>query len=219
MLEGDNMTGFIYKITNNLNQKVYIGKTIGSIEKRWQEHKADAYKERNEKRPLYNAIRKYGIENFSIEMIEECELSELSNREIYWIEEYHSFSNGYNATLGGDGKILYDYDLIVDLLKQKHTTPEICKMLGCCSDVVRDIARKNNIPLTVINNFEATKKTVEQYSKTGEYIQSFESYADGARWLQEQGIVKKDLNGVRGHISDVCRGKRKTAYGYIWKNT
>ncbi len=91
-------------------------------------------------------------------------------------------------------------------------------MLGCCSDVVRDIAKKNNIPLTVINNFEATKKTVEQYSKTGEYIQSFESYADGARWLQEQGIVKNNLSGVRGHIGDVCCGKRKTAYGYIWKS-
>ena len=91
-------------------------------------------------------------------------------------------------------------------------------MVGCCPDLVRDIAKANNIPLTIINNFDLTKKSVEQYSKKEEYIQSFESYADAARWLQEQGIVQKNLNGVRGHISEVCHGKRKTAYGYIWKD-
>lgn len=212
------MTGFIYKITNDINQKVYIGKTLTSLEQRWQEHRRDAYKERNEKRPLYDAIKKYGEQHFSIELVEECDVTILSNREIYWIEEYHSFSNGYNATLGGDGKVLYDYDLIIELLNQKYTTSDICNMVGCCPDLVRDIAKANNIPLTIINNFDLTKKSVEQYSKKEEYIQSFESYADAARWLQEQGIVQKNLNGVRGHISEVCHGKRKTAYGYIWKD-
>lgn len=212
------MNGFIYKITNDINQKVYIGKTTNSIEKRWQEHKQDAYKSRDKNRPLYNAIRKYGEQHFSIELVEECDIAILSQREIYWIEEYHSFSNGYNATLGGDGKILYDYNLIIELLKQKYTTPDICNIIGCCSDLVHDIAKANNIPLTIINNFDLTRKPVEQYSKKEEYIQSFESYADAARWLQEQGIVQKNLNGVRGHISEVCHGKRKTAYGYIWKD-
>ena len=212
------MTGFIYKITNDINQKVYIGKTLTSLEQRWQEHRRDAYKERNEKRPLYDAIRKYGEQHFSIELVEECDVAILSNREIYWIEEYHSFSNGYNATLGGDGKVLYDYDLIIDLLNQKYTTPDICNIVGCCPDLVRNIAKANNIPLTIINNFDLTKKSVEQYSKSKEYIQSFQSYADAARWLQEQGIVQNNLNGVRGHISEVCRGKRKSAYGYIWKD-
>lgn len=212
------MIGFIYKIVNNINQKVYIGKTTKSIEERWQEHQSDAFRQRNENRPLYKAIKKYGIENFSIELIEECDISDLSNREIYWIEEYHSFSNGYNATLGGDGKILFDYELICDLLNQKYTTQEICNILGCCSDTVRNIAKANNISLNVINYFNLNKKIVEQYSKDGVYLQNFESYADAARWLQEQGIVKKDLNGVRSHIGEVCNGKRKTAYGYIWKN-
>lgn len=212
------MIGYIYKITNNVNQKVYIGKTTKSIEERWKEHQQDAYRIRNEKRPLYDAIKKYGIENFSIELIEECDIAVLSNREIYWIEEYHSFSSGYNATLGGDGKILYDYDLIADLLRQNNTTSEICKILGCCPDTVIKVAKINNIPLTIINPFDLTKKSVEQYTKNGIYVQTFNSYAEAARWLQEQGVVQKNLNGVRGHIGDVCNGKRKTAYGYIWKN-
>ena len=212
------MKGFIYKITNKVNQKIYIGKTTKTIEERWKEHQCDAFKQRNENRPLHRAIRKYGVTNFSIELVEECDISILSEREIYWIEEYHSFSNGYNATLGGDGRILYDYELIADLLKEKYTTSDICNMLGCCSDTVRTIAKINNIPLNVVNNFSLTKKLVAQYLKTGEYVQSFDSYADAARWLQEQNIVQKNLNGVRGHISEVCQGKRKTAYGYIWKD-
>ena len=53
---------YIYKITNDINDKIYIGKTNFSIEKRFQEHCKDAFRKRNEKRPLYNAMKKYGIE-------------------------------------------------------------------------------------------------------------------------------------------------------------
>ena len=63
--------GFIYKIINNINDKVYIGKTDFSIEKRWAEHKKDSQKDLKN-RPLYRAMNKYGIENFSIEIVEEC---------------------------------------------------------------------------------------------------------------------------------------------------
>lgn len=212
------MTGFIYKITNTLNQKVYIGKTTTSLKERWEEHQLDAYRECMSNRPLYKAIRKYGISNFSIELIEECDISVLSNREIYWIETYHSFSNGYNATLGGDGKILYDYDLISDLLKQGLSTKDICNIVGCCDETVFNVAKRNNLPLNFTNNFCLKKQKVDQYTKTGEYIQSFNSYIDAARWLEEQGIVKGSAGSARSHIGEVCRGKRKTAYGYIWKN-
>ena len=59
--------GFIYKITNDINDKVYIGKTtLSSVEDRFQEHLKDSQRVRFEKRPLYNAISKYGIENFHI---------------------------------------------------------------------------------------------------------------------------------------------------------
>ena len=63
--------GYIYKISNTINDKVYIGKTAFSIEKRFKEHCQDAFKEHNEKRPLYSAMRKYGVEHFHIELIEE----------------------------------------------------------------------------------------------------------------------------------------------------
>lgn len=74
-----------------------------SLEKRWKEHCKDYNKARTEKRPLYNAMQKYGIENFRIEKIEECADNIASEREVYWIEKLQTFKNGYNATAGGDG--------------------------------------------------------------------------------------------------------------------
>lgn len=83
----------IYKIQNQLNNKIYIGQSK-NIYRRWYGHRCDA-KEKNY--PLYNAMRKYGIENFSFEIIEECSISELANREDYWINFYNSYTpNGYN---------------------------------------------------------------------------------------------------------------------------
>lgn len=74
---------YIYVITNEINGKQYVGKTNDSVEKRFKEHINDSKKERCEKRPLYNAMNKYGAENFSISVLEECSAEESANREIY----------------------------------------------------------------------------------------------------------------------------------------
>ena len=63
---------YIYQIRNNINGKIYIGKTESSIEKRFQEHCRDSRKE-NINRPLYAAMRKYGIEHFRISLLEETD--------------------------------------------------------------------------------------------------------------------------------------------------
>ena len=107
---------YIYQIVNDINDKVYVGKTNFSLEKRFKEHCKDAFNRKYEKRPLYSAMRKYGVEHFHIELLEETDNPE--EREKYWIEQKHSYENGYNATKGGDGKSYLDYDLIVNLYKQ-----------------------------------------------------------------------------------------------------
>lgn len=76
---------YIYQITNDINGKIYIGKTEFSIEKCFKEHCYDAFRDRNEKRPLYAAMRKYGIEHFHIELLEETD--DPNEREVYWIEK------------------------------------------------------------------------------------------------------------------------------------
>lgn len=96
----------VYKITNLINGKVYIGQTVRSLEERYRGHIQRANKGYMGK--LYPAMRKYGIDNFKPEVIEEIDESLpdakqlLNEREIYWIAKYDSANNGYNITLGGD---------------------------------------------------------------------------------------------------------------------
>ena len=88
----------IYKITNKINNKCYIGASK-NIERRWLEHKRGD----NKNSLLYSAFKKYGKENFSYEIIEQCSLEELYKREVYWIDFFQSFKNGYNLNSGGVG--------------------------------------------------------------------------------------------------------------------
>ena len=124
---------FIYKITNDINGKVYIGKTSSSIDSRFQEHCKESHGRRWEHRPLYSAMRKYGTQHFYVEQVEECDESVASEREVYWIDFYNSYHNGYNATLGGEGKPFYDYDEIYRLYKDGLSLGEIKKKIGCDS--------------------------------------------------------------------------------------
>lgn len=72
----------IYKITNKINQKIYIGQSV-NISKRWTAHRNGAFNPNNNQynTPLYKAIRKYGIENFTFEVLEECGINELDIKE------------------------------------------------------------------------------------------------------------------------------------------
>lgn len=202
---------YIYKIINNVNNKVYIGKTAFSIQKRFQEHCRDAFRERNEKRPLYNAMRKYGTEAFSIELIEECDDAFAADREAYWIGVYNAYSTGYNATLGGDGKFLYNHEAIAKRLKEHPYSADVSAEFGCCADIIREIANQNNIQL------QRNKKTITAYSKDGKEIKSFNSTIEAAQWCFNNGKCVTLNSGVRSHIAEVANGKRKSAYGYIWK--
>lgn len=92
----------IYKITNLINGKSYIGQS-SMIERRWSEEKRN----KNNGKKLEKAINKYGIKNFSFEILEECLQEELNLKEMNYIEKFNSVKNGYNITLGGEGYRLY----------------------------------------------------------------------------------------------------------------
>ena len=93
----------IYKISNNITNLVYIGqsKDINRrfIQHRCIEHSPNMLEYNNQ---IHCAMRKYGIENFTFEIIEECSPEKLNEREKYWISFYNSYKNGYNGTEGGD---------------------------------------------------------------------------------------------------------------------
>lgn len=214
------MKSKIYKIVNNINDKVYVGKTNLSLDKRFSEHLRDAKRYYKEHRPLYAAINKYGEEHFHIELIEECDVTAASEREQYWIGYYEGYAKGYNATIGGDGTLLYDYAFIEAKLREGLSTADICNLVGCCRDTVYHVAKMAGIVLESNNALKQEMKQksirVAQYAMDGTYIQTFDSYADAARWLLDNGYISKISGGVRSHIGDVCNGKRKSAYKFVW---
>ena len=95
------MTG-IYCITNRINGKSYIGQSV-NIEERWKGHKTRPFNKNSSQydKPLYRAIRKYGLENFIFSILEECKKEDLNKAEIFWINRLDTYNNGYNLTAGG----------------------------------------------------------------------------------------------------------------------
>lgn len=91
--------GKVYKITNTVNGRLYIGKTIRTLEARWRQHRADSTRYDY---PLYRAMKKYGKDKFLIILLQECEtLSDLNEKELEWAQRLNSFApNGYNLTAG-----------------------------------------------------------------------------------------------------------------------
>lgn len=95
----------VYKITNTINGKMYFGFTERPIKERWAEHKAPCRLERET--VLYKAIKKYGIENFTIEEVfNSINSLEALRKEREFIEQYNTYGQGgYNSTLGGDKQV------------------------------------------------------------------------------------------------------------------
>mgnify|MGYP006339067933 CR=1 FL=1 len=200
---------FIYKITNDVNGKVYIGKTLRSVEKRWKEHIQDSKREHTESRPLYRAMNKYGIEHFHIETLEECVDEIAEEREVFWIKEYNSFgSNGYNATVGGDGKSYVHRALILWFWLGNFNVISISKFTGYCPDTVSQVLKDYGVTVTEISSRanSASKIPVLMFTKDGKFIREFDSAYSASRFFQRFVKVRDlrllDINGV---LNNSCR--------------
>lgn len=210
--------GFIYKITNKLNGKAYIGKTLGTVEKRFNEHLKDAKRRQYEKRPLYTAINKYGIDNFCVETLEKCDNNIISQREIYWIEYYDTYKNGYNATRGGDGKVYINEDEVIkEYLKNKNATIT-AKQLNISLGGTLNILKRNDIKIISAADVARNNgSAVYMLDKNNNIIMEFQTTYDAVRYLIDNRLTKCKLTTIRYHISEVCSGKRKSAAGYKWE--
>jgi len=96
---------YIYKITNLINQKVYIGQTVQSNPKmRWYSHQADARREK--KSYLYDSMRKHGIDRFLWEVIDSAtSIDELNAKEKKWLDHYRNLVAVYNNREAGGNKL------------------------------------------------------------------------------------------------------------------
>lgn len=210
----------IYVITNSVNGKKYVGKTCFSVEKRFKEHLSDYRKRSNEKRPLYYAMKKYGTDKFSVEKIEECTNLLAEEREKYWISKLDTFKNGYNATVGGDGKSYIDEDEIVKLYEELHTLVSVSETTGHDVGYISKILKRNGISVCFHpykSGVIQKPKKITQYTCSGEYVRTFDSVSEACKQLFEDGVTKNTHSGVRGHIADNANGKTKSAYGFVWK--
>lgn len=204
---------YIYQIQNDVNGKLYVGKTEFSIEKRFKEHCNDAFSDRCEKRPLYSAMKKYGVEHFHISLIEETDNPE--EREKYWIEYLGTFKNGYNATIGGDGKRYIDYDLVVITYTNLKSISKTAQALNICTKTVStilDIKKVNKLSSPEVSKLYKSNPII-QYDLNNNFIKVFPSVSEAARQI----VPNTKSHGVISHITDVCKGKRKSAYGFKWQ--
>ena len=163
----------IYSFENKINGKRYVGQSV-NIEARHTRHLSASNNSSSDEynKVLYKAFRKYGVENFSFSILEEVEKENLNQREIFWIEHYDAFLNGYNATPGGDGgnglagekhynAILTTKQVLTikDLLKSSSLLQsEIAKQFNVKDDVISLINTGKNWRSVGSNDFPIRKK-------------------------------------------------------------
>lgn len=235
----NNITGFyegyIYKITNRINSKSYIGQTLRTCEERWYEHTKNYTLEKSSN-SLYRAFKKYGIDNFTFEII--CKIEEqnieklqdkLNSLEIHYIKKYNTHShNGYNRTDGGNYTSLENaYHIPIDvyykngkLYKHFNSMSEASKQLGCnmssisqcCNGIIgytdKYVFRKNtdDFDLYEIDRKSKYKKEVYQFDKHGTLISKYSSIKEAA-----QAVKKAPCN-----ITDALDNEIRTCADYWW---
>lgn len=218
---------YIYKTTNLLNGKIYIGKRV------YRKKDDDWYLGSGVY--LNRAIKKYGRKNFRKEIIEWCNNKDyLCEREIYWINHFNSINSkiGYNLSLGGDGGNVGKeaYIKIGNKLRGKKKPKEFGQKVSKAlsgkpkskehNEKVRQALLGIPRPKEVVEKMAKSIKSkydngwespvqieVHQYNKkTGLYIQSFKSAAE----------ARRVLNIDRRAITNNCVGKSKSSGGFIW---
>lgn len=224
----------VYKITNVINKKNYIGITTRGLQNRWKEHLSVA---NNQNSKDYNAlfkkaIRKYGIENFTIELLENCDsIEEMKQKEIFYIAKYNSYAFapngwGYNSTLGGDGLWGYGVKPVVvinpltcELEEYYNSITEAEDFYGrgvleCCKGYSKYHLRKiflyyddyKNKTIEEIQNIVDNKiNIICQLDLKGNLIKEWDSTNE----LKKYGYSQ-------GNISSCCLGIRNQADGYQW---
>lgn len=212
--------GKIYKITNIKTEKKYIGCTVNKLSRRFKEHCYRCFtKELNTK--LCNNLRKYGVENFKIELIETCSLEKIYEREVELIKEYNTYKAGLNSTLGGEGCLGYkhseEYKISLSEKLKKYnrlkgkTYEDIYKDKATVQKIkIKNSVKKHWREMTVedrekrINNVTITQRRNSKYS-----IET----VNGIKKLLKDNLKPKEIKKIYPEVNihliyDIKKGKR-----------
>lgn len=187
-----NKFGYIYCITNKLNNCKYIGLTTNTVSIRWSEHLSN-YDNRNTEynKPLYEAMRKHGIENFIIEEIERCRIIDLAEREKFWIKYYDTYKNpekGYNYTIGGEMQLpkIYDSQKIIEIYNSEKTLEKTAKLLNISTNTIIKVLEENNIKVLTAKEHAVNKSVrIDMYDLNGNFIKTFNGLRNAGNWILE----------------------------------
>ena len=196
--------GVIYLITNNINNKKYIGQTIQPLKNRIQQHLSKS-RDKSTNTPLHNSIRKYGWCNCSVVIIDYAySEDELNDKEIYYIEKYNTINEGYNLTLGGGGttgfaavitenKVVKAKEMIRDTY---YTFREISDILDININTLFSIYYGYSWSHVKVNGFEPRMERLENPNKIKK-----EKIKKSDKILDDDIVYKIKLDMVNG-LSD-----------------
>ena len=194
------MRGFIYKITNKINGKSYIGQTIQNVKERFYQHCATKCSKAVSNMAIHRAIKKYGKSNFTVEVIEEIDSANLNDRERYWIKYYNSYNNGYNSTKGGQDGCKPFKDLDVESIIKEYNTGKSLRTLGTIFKVdkqtIKDLLIRHNVELRTTRTYKLSQKDRDKV---------LEDFASG---LSRKEIMIK-WNISKSYLSQLINGYRR----------
>lgn len=203
----------IYKITNKINRKNYIGQTCRTLEERMKEHLSHTTQY------IDKVLRKYGKDNFEISIIDNAiTIDELNEKEMYWISHFDSIKpNGYNLCIGGDNTKGYSHRL-ESRLKMSE------------SQYKRNMKGENNPFYGKEHSDETKKKMKKSWEKRQNADELKRQLIENAAKKNRRKVINIDTKEVfdsvrdaaekynlkETHISRVCRGGRKRTGGFEW---
>lgn len=198
--------GRIYIIRNTVNDKVYIGQTHVSIKLRFQNHLSAA--RRGLDYVIGKAIRKYGEDKFYVELLEECLVEELNEREIYWISFFNSTNNsfGYNMSIGGHVVRItkeLDENFILKEFDSGKSAMVLAKELHVHPYRIVDILKKNSRVYGIEK--QRTSKKEESYI-IGKYLEGYSTMDICRKLNKNKSVVRRILQ--RNNIK--LRNKKET---------